>query len=105
MIRYFACDPLLHVVDVLGCGYANGFFIIVQPGVGGAFGSISFHARRLDNWINLPAGCHGRTSLWVTDGQAGVAVWLLDDFEHAIKQAVLLNNCNVLALAIHMNER
>lgn len=37
-VCHFACDPLLYVADVLVSGDADGFFGIVEPGVGCAGG-------------------------------------------------------------------
>jgi len=45
---------------------------------------------------DLLACCHSRAGVLVADGEASVAVWLLEDLEHAIKKTILLDNCNVV---------
>jgi len=43
---------------------------------------------------DLLACCHSRAGVLIADGETSVAVWLLKDLEHAIKEAVLLDNCD-----------
>lgn len=43
--------------------------------------------------IDLLAGCHGGTGLWVTDWETSIAVVFLDNLKHAVKKTILFDDC------------
>ena len=46
---------------------------------------------------DLPAGRHCGAGILITDRNTGVAVCLLDDFEHTVEKAILLNDCKLVS--------
>ena len=74
----------------MGCGDTDGVFVAVHPGeLGPGEIAIVSMARMIagrgsEMKRDLRAGAHGWTGVYVADRKTGVAILLLDDFEHTV---------------------